>query len=56
MLALRPELVQIQAAASDLTEELRAASSERGESHAEQFVDAIVDGVRTATGSGEPRR
>ena len=56
MLALRPELVQIQAATRDLAGELRAASSARGEIHLERFVDAIVDGVRTAAGSRGLRR
>jgi creatinine amidohydrolase len=56
MLALRPERVQLQAAAGDLAGELHAASSERGKIHLERFVAAIVDGVRTAAGSRGLRR
>ena len=56
MLALRPELVQLRAAARELAGELRVASSKRGKIHVERFVDSIVDEVRTAAGSGGPRR
>jgi creatinine amidohydrolase len=48
MLALHPELVDIDAASGDLAAELRAASAERGALHVERFVSAVVDGVRTA--------
>ena len=46
MLALRPELVDVRAAADDLADELQAASADRGAEHLEQFVAAIVESVR----------
>jgi len=46
MLALRPELVDVRAAADDLADELQAASAARGAEHLEQFVAAIVESVR----------
>jgi creatinine amidohydrolase len=51
MLALRPELVDLQAASSDVAAELREATAERGAAHVERFVSAIVSGVRAAAGA-----
>jgi creatinine amidohydrolase len=48
MLALRPELVDVEAAAGDIAAELRAASAERGAAHLERFVSAVAEGVRAA--------
>jgi creatinine amidohydrolase len=56
MLALRPELVTVQAADRNLADELRGANPERGAIHVERFVNAIVDGVRTFAGSLAPRQ
>jgi creatinine amidohydrolase/Fe(II)-dependent formamide hydrolase-like protein len=61
LLALRPHLVDIQAADGKLAAELRDASAERGRVHFERFVSAIVDGVTDAgrastTRSGATRR
>ena len=47
MLALRPELVDLPAAAPELRDELRTASAERGAIYFERFVSAIVDAVRS---------
>jgi creatinine amidohydrolase len=52
MLALRPELVDTQAASRDVATELRAATAERGAVHLDRFVNAIVNGVRTAAARG----
>jgi creatinine amidohydrolase len=46
MLALRPELVKLEHAGSDLAGELREAGAERGADHVERFVTSIVEGVR----------
>ena len=54
ILALRPDLVGRPAANSKLSHELRGASPERGAIHVERFVNAIVDGVRTAGRSPAP--
>jgi creatinine amidohydrolase len=49
MLALRPDLVELQNASDELSSELRTASAERGTHHIERFVASIVAGVREAT-------
>ena len=46
MLALRPDLVDLNSASSDLATELRQADAERGARHIERFVGSIVRGVR----------
>ena len=51
MLALRPELVELENAAAELASELEEASAERGARHIERFVASIVEGVRPA---GQP--
>jgi creatinine amidohydrolase len=56
MLALRPELVDMQAASGDVAVELGVANAERGAVHMERFVTAIVDGVRSAARSCARRR
>jgi creatinine amidohydrolase len=48
MLALRPDLVDLDAADRDLAAELRAANPERGAIHVERFVASIVDAAREA--------
>jgi creatinine amidohydrolase/Fe(II)-dependent formamide hydrolase-like protein len=49
MLALRPDLVELNSASSELATGVRAADAERGARHIERFVSSIVEGVR-ATG------
>jgi creatinine amidohydrolase/Fe(II)-dependent formamide hydrolase-like protein len=49
MLALRPDLVELKGATTELATEVGAADAERGASHIERFVASIVEGVR-ATG------
>jgi creatinine amidohydrolase/Fe(II)-dependent formamide hydrolase-like protein len=51
MLALRPELVELENAAAELASELEEATAERGARHIERFVASIVEGVRPA---GQP--
>jgi creatinine amidohydrolase len=46
MLSLRPDLVELEHADSDLAGELREAGAERGAEHVERFVASIVEGVR----------
>jgi creatinine amidohydrolase len=46
MLALRPELVNLQVASGELRSEVDAASAERGRDHAERFVASCVEAVR----------
>jgi creatinine amidohydrolase len=48
MLALRPDLVELEHAGSELAFELRAVSPERGARHIERFVASIVAGARAA--------
>jgi creatinine amidohydrolase len=48
MLALRPDLVELEHAGAELAGELRAASPERGARHIERFVASIVAGARAA--------
>lgn len=48
MLALRPDLVEVGNAGSDLAGELRAANAERGARHIQRFVASIVAGARAA--------
>jgi creatinine amidohydrolase len=48
MLALRPDLVELGNADSDLAGELRAANPERGARHIQRFVASIVAGARAA--------
>jgi creatinine amidohydrolase len=50
MLALRPELVQIEQAAAELGGELARASSERGREHLERFVASVVAQVPATPG------
>jgi creatinine amidohydrolase len=45
MLALRPDLVRLDHAGSDLADELREAGAERGAEHVERFVTSIVEAV-----------
>jgi len=55
-LALRAELVDLQAANGDVAAELRAAEGGRGAMHLERFVSAIADAVGAATRSrADPR-
>jgi creatinine amidohydrolase len=49
MLALRPDLVELDGASTDLRAELRGTDAARGARHLEHYVDSIVQGVR-ATG------
>jgi creatinine amidohydrolase len=56
MLALRPELVDLEAARGDVAAELRAANAERGAVHVERFVSAIVDGVHAGMAPAAPSR
>jgi hypothetical protein len=46
MLALRPDLVDLNSASSDVANELRQADADRGARHIERFVASIVRGVR----------
>jgi creatinine amidohydrolase len=46
MLALHPELVDVEQADDQLSAELAEASQERGEAHLRRFVDSVVAGVR----------
>jgi creatinine amidohydrolase len=48
MLALRPDLVELEHAGSDLAGDVRAASPERGARHIQRFVASIVAGARAA--------
>ena len=48
MLALRPDVVELEDAGSELAGELRAANLERGVRHIERFVSSIVAGARAA--------
>ena len=48
MLALRPDLVGLENAGSDLAHELREADAQRGARHIERFVASIVAAVRAA--------
>lgn len=48
MLALHPELVDLDAVADAVASEVRTASAERGAAHFERFVSAIVEEVRSA--------
>lgn len=48
MLALRPELVELEGAGNELASELRAASPERGTRHLERFVASSTAGARAA--------
>lgn len=54
MLALRPELVQLDAADPDLAKELQAADPEAGAVHIERFVDSIVADVRRTATDARP--
>jgi creatinine amidohydrolase/Fe(II)-dependent formamide hydrolase-like protein len=45
MLALRPALVKLEHAGSDVADELREAGAERGAQHLERFVTSIVEAV-----------
>jgi creatinine amidohydrolase len=47
MLALHPELVDVQQADRHLAAELRSASAERGREHLERFVASVVHDVQT---------
>jgi creatinine amidohydrolase/Fe(II)-dependent formamide hydrolase-like protein len=49
MLALRPDLVEIGSASTELSADLRGTNAERGARHLERYVASIVQGVR-ATG------
>lgn len=51
MLALRPELVEIDLADPELRTELKTADSEQGQEALERFIASIVAGVRSATKS-----
>ena len=46
MLALRPDLVRLESADSELAVELRMATPERGARHVQRFVASIVDDAR----------
>jgi creatinine amidohydrolase len=46
MLALRPDLVELDLASAELTTELREADAERGARHIQRFVSSIVQAVR----------
>lgn len=48
MLALRPDLVDLENAGSEFAGELRAANPERGARHFQRFVASIVAGARAA--------
>jgi creatinine amidohydrolase/Fe(II)-dependent formamide hydrolase-like protein len=48
MLALRPDLVELNSASTELATEVGAADAERGISHIERFVASIVEGARAA--------
>jgi creatinine amidohydrolase len=48
MLALHPELVDTEAAAAEVADEVRTASAAAGTVHIERFVSSIVEGVRAA--------
>jgi creatinine amidohydrolase len=48
MLALRPDLVDLEKARSELATELQEAGAERGLRHLERFVGSVVEGVRAA--------
>jgi hypothetical protein len=48
MLALRPELVDLDHASPDLAEELKTANAERGRGHIDRFVDSIVASVQVS--------
>jgi creatinine amidohydrolase len=58
MLALRPDLVRLENAASELAVELRAANPERGARHFQRFVASIVAEARAASSAhfDSPRR
>jgi creatinine amidohydrolase/Fe(II)-dependent formamide hydrolase-like protein len=47
LLTLRPDLVEIERAGSDLQAELRSASAQRGRDHLERFIASIVDAVQS---------
>ena len=47
MLAARPDLVDVQRVSEDLADELQTATPERGATHIDRFVTAIVNGVRS---------
>jgi creatinine amidohydrolase len=47
LLALRPDLVEIERAGSELQAELRSASAQRGRNHIERLIASIVDAVRS---------
>jgi len=46
LLALRPDVVKVEHAGTDLADELRAAGAERGAEDVERFVTSIVAGAR----------
>ena len=54
MLAVRPELVDVESADDDLRDEAIAATSDAGRDNLERFVCSIVKAVRDA--SQEPPR
>ncbi len=47
LLTLRPDLVEIERAGSDLQAELRSASAPRGRDHLERFIAGIIDAVQS---------
>jgi len=47
LLALRPDLVEIDRSSSDLQTELRSASAQRGHDHIERFITSIIDAVQS---------
>lgn len=47
ILAARPDLVDVQRVTDDLAHEVQTATPERGTTHIERFVTAIVNGIRS---------
>ena len=58
MLAVRPDLVDVESADPDIKDEARTATAERGADNLERFVSAMAETVRDGArplGSGSSR-